>query len=202
MVGKGRTLTIVVVVTHNQLLQLAVLAKLTPKILVEGVEVVLGLRVVHAVLGVVRRVLVHVGHQDGLAVRRLDVLPAAAIAMATGADLEVEAAVDLARRPCSALWQQHGGGRGTGSHRPTLSCSVPKIEARKFAIVRCVRRNNCTRRAAVSDPALKLSRCDGFDGGGDSRWSLRVATGAGVENGAVASSGALPLWGEQWRWLD
>lgn len=56
---------------------------------------VLQLARVHAALVVVGRVLVQVGHEDGLRVRGLDVLARAAVAVAAGADLEVEGAVDL-----------------------------------------------------------------------------------------------------------
>jgi hypothetical protein len=59
--------------------------------------VVLELGGVHAVLGVVRRVLVEVGHEDGLAVRGLDVFSGAAIAVAAGANFKVERAVDLVK---------------------------------------------------------------------------------------------------------
>lgn len=86
---------VVVVVADDQLLELAVLAHLAPHVLVEGVEVVLQLRGVHAVLGVEGRVLVQVGHQDRLAVGRLDVLARAPVTVAAGADLVVEGAVDL-----------------------------------------------------------------------------------------------------------
>lgn len=86
---------IVVVVAHHHLLGLAVLAHFAPKVLVEGVEVVLQLARVHLVLGVVGRVLVEVGQEDGLRVRGLDVLAAAAVAVAAGADLVVEGAVDF-----------------------------------------------------------------------------------------------------------
>lgn len=89
------TLTIVVVVAHHHLLRLAVLAHFAPKVLVEGVEVVLQLAWVHLVLGVVGRVLVQVRQEDGLGVRGLDVLAAAAVAVPAGADLVVEGAVDL-----------------------------------------------------------------------------------------------------------
>lgn len=61
-------LTVIVVVADNQFLQLAVLAHLTPHILIECIEVVLQLAGVHLVLGVVGWVLVHVGHQDRLGV--------------------------------------------------------------------------------------------------------------------------------------
>lgn len=54
---------------------------------------ILQLRRVHATLGIVGRVLVQVRHEDGLAVRGLDVLAGAAIAVAAGADFEVEGAV-------------------------------------------------------------------------------------------------------------
>lgn len=86
---------VVVVVAHDELLELAVLAHFAPYVLVEGVKVVLQLRGVHAVLGVEGRVLVQIGHEDGLRVRRLDVLATAAVAVAAGTDLVVEGAVDL-----------------------------------------------------------------------------------------------------------
>ena len=91
----GNALTIVVVIANHHLLGLAVLAHFAPKVLVEGVEVVLQLARVHLVLGVVGRVLVEVGQEDGLRVRGLDVLAAAAVAVAAGADLVVEGAVDF-----------------------------------------------------------------------------------------------------------
>lgn len=59
---------VIVVVADNQFLQLAVLAHLTPHILIECIEVVLQLAGVHLVLGVVGWVLIHVGHQDRLGV--------------------------------------------------------------------------------------------------------------------------------------
>lgn len=46
-------------------------------------------------LGIISRVLIEVGHENGLRVRRLDVLARAAIAVAAGADFVVEGAVDL-----------------------------------------------------------------------------------------------------------
>lgn len=75
-------LTVVVVVADYELLELTVLAQLAPNILVKSIKVVLQLRRVHAVLGVVRWVLVQVRHQDRLAVRGLDVLSGAAVAVA------------------------------------------------------------------------------------------------------------------------
>ncbi len=95
MRGGDRGLTVVVVVTHHDLLDLAVLAHLAPEILVEGVEVVLQLARVHLVLGVVGWVLVEVGEQDRLRVRGLDVFSGAAVAVAAGAYFVVEGAVDL-----------------------------------------------------------------------------------------------------------
>lgn len=56
---------------------------------------VLQLAWVHLALGVVGRVLVHVGHEDGLGVGWLDVLSGAAVAMSACADLVVEGAIDL-----------------------------------------------------------------------------------------------------------
>jgi len=88
-------LTIVVVVAYYELFDESVLAQLAPDVLVEGVEVHLHLLGVHLVLWVVRRVLIQVRQQDGLAVRGLDVFARAAIAVTTGADFVVEGAVDL-----------------------------------------------------------------------------------------------------------
>lgn len=88
-------LTVVVVVAYYHFLDQAVLAQLAPDVLVEGVEVHLHLLRAHLVLGVVGRVLVEVGEEDGLRVRRLHVFARAAIAMAAGADLVVETAIDL-----------------------------------------------------------------------------------------------------------
>ena len=59
---------VVVIVAHDKLLELAVLEHLAPDVLVEGVEVVLQLLRVHAVLGVEGRVLVQVWHENGLRV--------------------------------------------------------------------------------------------------------------------------------------
>lgn len=56
---------------------------------------VLQLAAVHPVLGIEGGILVHVGHQDGLRVRRLDVFPRASVAMSAGADFVVEGAIDL-----------------------------------------------------------------------------------------------------------
>ena len=53
--------TVIVVVTHDHLLGLPVLAHLAPEILVEGVEVVLQLACIHLVLRIVGGVLVEVG---------------------------------------------------------------------------------------------------------------------------------------------
>ncbi len=91
-------LTIIIIITHDHLLHLPVLAHLAPEILVEGVEVVLQLARVHLVLGVVRRVLVQVRQQDGLRVRGFDVLARAAVAVPAGADFVVEGAVDLSKK--------------------------------------------------------------------------------------------------------
>ena len=86
---------VVVVVADDKLLELTVFAHLAPDVLIEGVEVVLQLLLVHAALGVVRRVLVEVRHEDRLRVGWLDVLATAAVAVAAGADFVVEGAVDL-----------------------------------------------------------------------------------------------------------
>lgn len=90
-----RKRTIIIIVTNHHLLHLAVVAHLAPKVLVEGVKVVLQLRGVHLVLGVVGRVLVQVGQQDRLRVRGLDVFARAPIAVPARTDLVVEGAVDL-----------------------------------------------------------------------------------------------------------
>lgn len=64
--------TIVVIIANHHLLNLPILAHLAPEILVKGVEMVLQLAGIHLVLGVVGRVLVQVGKEDGLRVRGLD----------------------------------------------------------------------------------------------------------------------------------
>lgn len=86
---------VVVVVADDQLFKFAIPAHLTPYVLVEGVEVVLHLAGVHLVLGVVGRVLVHVRHENGLRVRRLDMLSRAAVTVSACADFVVERAIDL-----------------------------------------------------------------------------------------------------------
>ena len=93
--GEKDRLTVVVVVAYHYLLDLAVLAHLTPEILVEGVKVVLQLARVHLVLRVVGRVLVEVREQDGLRVGGLDVFSGAAVAVAACADFVVKGAIDL-----------------------------------------------------------------------------------------------------------
>lgn len=102
---------VVVVVAHDDLLDLAVFAHLAPDVLVEGVEVVLQLARVHLALGVERRVLVQVREEDRLGVGRLDVLARAAVAVAAGADLVVEGAVDLVllRAEDGGQIVRHGG---------------------------------------------------------------------------------------------
>lgn len=84
---------IVVVITHNHLLDFAVLAHLAPEVLVESIEVVLKLRGRHFVAGSVGWVLVEVGQEDGLAVGGLHVFSTAAVAVAAGADFVVETAI-------------------------------------------------------------------------------------------------------------
>lgn len=93
--ARGIQLTVIVIVADHQFLQLAVLAHLTPYVLVEGVEVVLQLARVHLAFGVVGRVLVHVRHEDGLRVGGLHMLAGAAITVSACADLVVEGAIDL-----------------------------------------------------------------------------------------------------------
>ena len=106
---------VVVVVADDDLLDLAVLAHLAPEVLVEGVEVVLQLCRVHFIFRVVGRVLVEVGQEDGLGVGGLDVFAGTAIAVAAGADLVVETAVDfvlfgaedggeVVRHGCGGVW--------------------------------------------------------------------------------------------------
>ena len=75
---------------------------------------VLQLTGVQPVLGVVGRVLVQVGHEDGLAVGRLDVLSGAAIAMAAGADFLIHANKpkvqrgSLSDKVCERKWKKLG----------------------------------------------------------------------------------------------
>jgi hypothetical protein len=88
-------LTVIVVVTDNQFLEFTIFAHFAPYVLVESIEVVLQLAGVHLVLGIVGRVLVHVGHEDGLRVGGLHVFARASVAVTACADLVVEGAVNL-----------------------------------------------------------------------------------------------------------
>ena len=83
-------LTVIVVVAHDDFLNLAVNAHLRPEVLVEGIEVILQLRSIQLVVRLVRWVLVEVRQEDRLRVRRLDMLPGAAVAVSACADLVVE----------------------------------------------------------------------------------------------------------------
>lgn len=56
---------------------------------------ILQLRRVHFVLGVVRRVLIEVGQEDGLRIRRFNMFARTPVAVAACADFVVEGAVDL-----------------------------------------------------------------------------------------------------------
>ena len=85
--------TIIIIITNHHLLRLPIFTHLAPKVLIEGVEVVLQLRGVHLVFGIVRWVLVQVGEQDRLAVGGFDVFARTPVAVAAGADFVVEAAV-------------------------------------------------------------------------------------------------------------
>jgi len=99
---------VVIVVAYYDFLNLAILAHLAPKILVEGVKVVLQLRRCHFVAGCVCGILVEVGQKDSLRVRGLDMFAGAAIAVAAGADLIVETAVDF------VLFRAEDGGEVVG----------------------------------------------------------------------------------------
>ena len=87
--------TVVIVITHNHLLRLTILAHLAPEILVESIKVVLQLARVHLVLRVVGGVLVEVREEDCLGVGGFDVFSRAAVAVAACADFVVEGAVDF-----------------------------------------------------------------------------------------------------------
>lgn len=111
---------IVVVVAHHDLLDLAVFAHLAPKVLVEGIEVVLQLLWVHARLVVVGRVLVEVGQENGLRVGWFDVFARAAVAVAACADFVVETAVDL------VLFCAEDGREVVGHGRVGVICVLSK----------------------------------------------------------------------------
>lgn len=64
---------VIVVIAHDELLDLAILAALAPNVFVKGVKMILQLAGVHAVLWVEGGVLVQVGHKDRLRVGGLDV---------------------------------------------------------------------------------------------------------------------------------
>ena len=85
--------TIVIIITHHDLLRLTIFTHLAPEVFVESVKVVLELRRVHICFGIVGGVLVEVREEDGLAVGGLDVFAGAAVAVAAGADFVVETAI-------------------------------------------------------------------------------------------------------------
>ena len=60
MEEEGEQHTIIVVITDDHLLHFTIFTHLTPKILVEGIEMILELTGVHLVLGIKGRVLVEV----------------------------------------------------------------------------------------------------------------------------------------------
>lgn len=88
-------LTIIIIITHNHLLHLPKLAHLAPKVLIKRIKMHLQLLRIQLGLWIIGRILVQVREEDGLRVRRLDVLARAAVAVAAGADLVVEGAVDF-----------------------------------------------------------------------------------------------------------
>ena len=88
-------LTVIIVITNNNLLDLPKLAHLAPKVLVKRIEMHLQLLRIQLGLWVVCRVLVQVWEENGLGVGWLDVLSRAAVAVAAGPDLVVEGAVDF-----------------------------------------------------------------------------------------------------------
>ena len=88
-------LTVIVVVTHDDLLRLAIFAHLAPEILVESIEVVLELTGIHLVFWIVCRILVQIWQEDCLRVGGFDVFSRAAVAMAAGADFVVEGTIDF-----------------------------------------------------------------------------------------------------------
>lgn len=87
--------TIIVVITHDYFLRLTILAHFAPKVLVEGVKVILQLAGIHLVLGIVGGVLVEVGQEDGLRIGGLNMFSRAAIPVPACADFIVEGAVDF-----------------------------------------------------------------------------------------------------------
>ena len=124
---------VVVVVTHDQLFQLSVFAHLAPNILVEGIKVILQLRGVHAILGIERRVVVEVRHEDGLRVRRLDMFPTASISVTTCADFVVERAVDLvllgSKDRGEEVGHVEGDRRGRDDYTSQVSLVFPSSKA-------------------------------------------------------------------------
>ena len=72
---RPRIHTIVIVVANHNLLYLAILAHLTPKVFVESIKVILQLTRVHIDLWVIRWVLIEIGKENGLRVRWFDMFP-------------------------------------------------------------------------------------------------------------------------------
>jgi len=112
---------IIVIVAHDDLLNLTKLAHLTPKVFVECVKVVLQLARVQLVLRVVGWVLVEVRQKDGLRVGGLDVFPRATVAVAARANLVVEGAVDL------VLLGTKNGGEVVGHYDSFLALLRPRF---------------------------------------------------------------------------
>lgn len=84
---------IVIIITNYYLLNLAELAHLAPKVLIERIKVVLQLARIHLDLRIISWVLVEVGKQDRLAVGGLDVLARAAVSMSASPNFVVEGTV-------------------------------------------------------------------------------------------------------------
>lgn len=92
-IDRDGILTIVVIVAYNHLLDLSKLAHLTPKVLIEGIKVVLELRGRHLELWVVSRVLIEIRQENGLRVGWLDVFSRTSVAVSACADFVVEGAI-------------------------------------------------------------------------------------------------------------
>ena len=84
------------------------------KVLIDGVKALLEFRLVHLAAGIVRWVVVHIGQEDRLRERRLNVLARAPVSVSAGSNLtRLVRTLRVAERvnadaPCSRMSNSHG----------------------------------------------------------------------------------------------
>ena len=88
-------LTVIVIITHDDLFGLAILAHLAPEVFVKGIEMILKLTGVHLIFGIICRILVEIGKENRLRIRRFNMLSRATITVAACANFVVKGAIDF-----------------------------------------------------------------------------------------------------------